>query len=1122
MKKVEGKLEFSITDIVRFFRSPYSSWATWANLEYPGTVFLEKDMVQNSSLLLRSEKNEDDAKKYLINNYESVKQIQNPLNSEVESKELISSKADVIVQPTLRRENFIGRADFLIRNKENNLYEVMDAKLAKQVKPEFLLQVCGYSWMLEEYQNSIPQKGWFFLGNQQVESFKLFEYYKFFIDLKEKFLDEVSNYSIDEHPTPRKWEVFEEFNDAANKYWQDNDALELIADISSRQIDILEKSNIKTVNQLIEFDEEYLQKIPHQTLDKIKRQASAQKKSNKDFTHIELRNDDESVHWLHTLLPDEQPGDIYFDLEGYPFYNFRTEDTLEYLYGVAYKDESGELVFKDDLWAESELEEKYIFDQFVNWVEDRINKFPSLKIYHYAHYEKTSLLKSSQKFGLHEITIDKWIKDGRLVDLYQIIRKAFIIGKDSYSLKRIEEIPGYKRELDLNSGIDSIFYFEKYLSTNNEDIKNEILMYNMDDCFATEAVCVWLRSMKESYPYTFEYQEKEPTEPTEEDIEIQNYEELINNLDSETVSEESKNFMSTILGYYRREKKADFWELFNLLDLPIEEKVYNASSFAYLKLIEKPELLDGYYRLSYECLDNTFKKVKQGDEIILLVATNNSYEDVQFYATVSEITDDPFVLTFDISEKQWKSKHEYDSSVVFSFDSASAIVNPVPAKFGKVADSPFKALKNICDQFIETKNLPEIINEILEKKPSTDISIANSTNPSSEDIYKICIKMQGSYLAIQGPPGTGKSTMLGEVIAKLYHDGYKVGLAAPNYASSLNLAKKVSYYLNEGEVIDFLGGSEEIKKEIEENEHIRSATDSQSNKSNLLSTFINRICHKRYEDQFDFIVIDEVGQVPLATTLAATQATKNLVLIGDPQQLPQVKKGSHPNNNGFTTLEYLVGEGVTIQKELGVFLDKTYRLHPTINSFISTFFYDNRLLNDNFTSKRFLNSYKKPLVPSGIQFINVDHEGNTQASFEEIDALEDIIENLLTSEINLGSQIRKLVEEDILIVSPYNLQVYEIGKRLGEKFRVGTVDKFQGQEAPVVIVSLAASNYEDAPRGIDFILNYNRMNVALSRAQCLSIVIGSPKLTNLHYQSLNSIKLSNFHRTLIDPSSLIL
>ena len=1122
MKKIEDKLEFSITDIVRFFRSPYSSWATWANLENPGTVFLENDMVHNSSLLLRSEKNEDDAKRYLIDKYDSVKQIQNPLNSEIESRELILSNTDVIVQPTLRRENFIGRADFLIYNKENKLYEVMDAKLAKQVKPEFLLQVCGYSWMLEEYQNTLPEKGWFFLGNQQVESFKLFEYYKFFIDLKDKFLDEVSNYSIDERPTPRKWEFFEEFSDAANNFWQDNDALELVADINSRQIDILEKNNINTANQLIELEDDFLDKIPHQTLDKIKRQANAQKKSNQDFTHIELRNDEESVHWLHTLLPDEQPGDIYFDLEGYPFYNFRSEDTLEYLYGVAYKDNSGELVFKDDLWAESELEEKYIFDQFVNWVEKRIKEFPSLKIYHYAHYEKTSLLKSAQKFGLHEIIIDKWIKDGRLVDLYQVIRKSFIIGKDSYSLKRIEEIPGYKRELDLNSGIDSIFYFEKYLSTNNEDLKNEILMYNMDDCFATEAVCVWLRGMKDEYPYLFEYQEKESSEPSEEDIELQKYEELINDLVTKTVTEESKNFMSTILGYYRREKKADFWELFNLLELPVEEKVYNASSFAYLKLLEKPELLDNYYRLSYECLDNTFKKVKQSDEVILSVPTNNSYEDVEFYATVSDIRESPFVLTFDISEKQWKTKHDHDSSVVFRFESASAIVNPVPAKYGNVADSPFKALKNICDQFIETKNLPEIVNQILEKKPSSDISIANSKNPSSDDIYKICLKMHNTFLAIQGPPGTGKSSMLGEVIAKLYHDGYKVGLVAPNYASSLNLAKKVSHYLNDEEVIDFLGGSEEIKKEIEEIDHIRSATASQLEKSNLLSTFINRICHKKHKDQFDFIIIDEVGQVPLATTLAATESTKNLVLIGDPQQLPQVKKGSHPNNNGFTTLEYLVGDSVTIQEELGVFLDKTYRLHPTINSFISTFFYDNRLLNDPLTSQRFLDSYEKPLMPSGIQFINVEHEGNTQASFEEIDALEDITGKLLNSEINLAGQVRQIVEEDILIVSPYNLQVYEIGKRLGEKFRVGTVDKFQGQEAPIVIVSLAASNYEDAPRGLDFILNYNRMNVALSRAQCLSVVIGSPKLTNLHYQSLNSLKLSNFHRTLIDPSSLTL
>jgi len=140
-------LEYSITDIVRYFRSPYASWATWANLIEPGTVFVENDMIQNSSLLLRSQENEEDAKRYLINNFDTVKTISNPLNSEEESRKLIESKFDVIVQPTIKRDSFVGRADFLIFNKKTGLYEVMDAKLAKQIKSEFLLQVCGYAWM---------------------------------------------------------------------------------------------------------------------------------------------------------------------------------------------------------------------------------------------------------------------------------------------------------------------------------------------------------------------------------------------------------------------------------------------------------------------------------------------------------------------------------------------------------------------------------------------------------------------------------------------------------------------------------------------------------------------------------------------------------------------------------------------------------------------------------------------------------------------------------------------------------------------------------------------------------------------------------------------------------------
>ena len=149
MKLDDNALEFSISDIVRHFRSPYSSWATWANLQQPVTVYVENDMIQHSSLLRRSEENEADAKRYLINKFDKVKNISNPLNSLEESTNLIHEKVDVIVQPTLKRDQFSGRADFIIFNQDIHMYEVMDAKLAKQVKPEFLLQVCGYTWMLE-------------------------------------------------------------------------------------------------------------------------------------------------------------------------------------------------------------------------------------------------------------------------------------------------------------------------------------------------------------------------------------------------------------------------------------------------------------------------------------------------------------------------------------------------------------------------------------------------------------------------------------------------------------------------------------------------------------------------------------------------------------------------------------------------------------------------------------------------------------------------------------------------------------------------------------------------------------------------------------------------------------
>jgi len=1147
VKISNGDLEFSISDIVRHFRSPYSAWATWANLQQPGTVFVENDMIQHSSLLRRSEENESDAKRFLINNFDKVKTISNPLNSYEESKKLIIEKVDVIVQPTLKRDQFSGRADFIIFNKATNMYEVMDAKLAKQVKPEFLLQVCGYTWMLEEFNEGIPESGYFFLGDERSESFKINEYYKFFIDLKNEFLETVTQYSLDEYPKPRKWEVFEEFNDAAEAFWEENNSLELVADISSRQIEVLEKEGIKTMKQLPEVLEKSFPKLAMESLDKIKRQASAQLKSTENTTHIELLNGDESIHFLHKLLPEESEGDVYFDLEGFPFYDFRTSDTLEYLYGIAYKDKDSNLIFKDDLWAEDEFEEKIIFTKFVEWMQKRIAKYPNLKIYHYAHYEITSLRNSAKKFAIFEDVIEDWVFTGRFVDLYQVVRKCLLIGKDSYSLKRVEEVAGFTRELDLKSGFDSIFYFEKYLDTKDPELKKEILTYNKDDCFATEVVCSWLRKFKITYPYESEFIEEDLDKTREElkayiiknpnltakeyadllnvrpnyvkellkEIEILEIQEKINSISNAKITKDQKDFLSTMLGYYKREKRVDLWNKYNLKIMPLEDKVNNSNAFGLLKLESKEVDEKGKNLLTYVCHDKTFKKVEKNDELVLQHISKEKYIFQEVNYQVKEVID-----KFDglLTMKLRETYREENALAVDDYDSCSGYVNPTPIVLSNVSESPYNALKKICIDFIENRNLPLLTNNLLDSKSKVDFNSYQDISNSADRVFEIAKKMDRTFLPIQGPPGTGKSTMLGEVIGRLSKEGFKIGIVANSYPAVLNLVKKVLPHLDSKSVM-FLGATGSIKEEIEQISGIEIPKKEENVIGEcLIATSTNKICHSRYWDYFDYLIIDEVGQVPLVTTLATTLSTKNLILIGDPKQLPQVKKGQQPNKNDFSTLQYLIGEKNVVSEDKGIFLDTTFRLHPEINDVISTYFYDKLLKVHDFNKSRFLTHTDGQLKNSGVQFIEVEHSGNILASHEEIDEICEVVNKLHNSKLIEGSNERSLTKKDILIVAPYNLQVYELKKKLGEEYRIGTIDKFQGQEAPVVIVSFAASNSKDAPRGIEFILNFNRINVAISRAQCLSLIVGSPNLTNLFYQNVNSIKLTNLHRVLMDSN----
>ena len=284
---------------------------------------------------------------------------------------------------------------------------------------------------------------------------------------------------------------------------------------------------------------------------------------------------------------------------------------------------------------------------------------------------------------------------------------------------------------------------------------------------------------------------------------------------------------------------------------------------------------------------------------------------------------------------------------------------------------------------------------------------------------------------------------------------------------------------------------------------------------NLIGGTAWAFSHQLAAGQLDYLFVDEAGQVSTANLVGMSPSTTNIVLIGDQMQLSQPIQGSHPGESGTSTLEYLLQERRTIPEDLGIFLGKTWRLHPAICKFISGAVYDDRLRNQPVTATRELRfgSAKRRWITktAGLLYIPVEHEGNTYECEEEGACIGELVDELLGQRIVTDNgSTRALTKDDILVVAPYNLQVRLLAAMLPE-VRVGTVDKFQGQQAPIVIYSMCASSGDASSRGIEFLFCRNRLNVAISRAQTLAIVVAHPSLVRTHCSSIEQMELLNIY-----------
>jgi uncharacterized protein len=234
-----------------------------------------------------------------------------------------------------------------------------------------------------------------------------------------------------------------------------------------------------------------------------------------------------------------------------------------------------------------------------------------------------------------------------------------------------------------------------------------------------------------------------------------------------------------------------------------------------------------------------------------------------------------------------------------------------------------------------------------------------------------------------------------------------------------------------------------------------------------------------------------------------------VVLLGDPQQLPQIQEGVHPGDAGRSALEHLLREDPTVTEDRGIFQERTFRMHPDVCAFISKLAYDGRLRSADGCERQTIVS--TGLAGAGIRFIPVAHEGNGQSSREEADTVRREVDRLLADGnfVDLAGNSRLLTPADILVVAPYNMQVRLLRERLPGGVEVGTVDKFQGREAPVVFFSMASSSGQDIPRGLEFLFSRNRLNVAISRARALAVIVCSPSLLQVRCNSLEQMRLVN-------------
>lgn len=1039
-----------------------------------------------------------------------------------QTNDAMARGAEVIIQAALRHNRWSGRADILRRvEKPSDLgawsYEIIDTKLARETKAGSVLQLCLYAYLLDQAQGIAPEfihvvAPW---SNFEPQQFRYADYAAYFRKAKSAIEAATLEDAPPAHyPEPKEHCDICRWRERCETKRRVDDHLCLVANISKNQTIELQEHGITTASALAAM----LSPLPwkpqrgsSQSFEKIREQARIQ---------IESRNAGELKFELLPvipetglcILPEPSEGDIFFDIESDAFVG---EHGIEYLFGYTYRDADGNWEYTAD-WAFDRDREKAIFERFVDFVVERRKTYPDLHIYHFAPYETAALKRLMGRYASRENEIDNFLRAEIFVDLLSVVRNAVRAGVESYSIKKLEPIYGFERSTELSDANLALKSLQAGLELGDiesisDDDKATVQGYNLDDCASTAALQNWLEEQRQGLidhgievPRPPLKHDQEQEELSERQLAILDLIERLTahvpvDIEERTDEQQARWLLAYLLEWHWREEKSTWWEFFRLKELTAEELLDERPALASLTYVDtvdhtKTGIPTDRYQFVQQDTD-----LRGGEK--LRSAGGESF------GSIVEINAD--ARTVDI--KKSKKTAELHPDAVYAFDNfpgkeqASAIfrIAEYVAKNGIEGDGPYLAARTL----------------LLRERPRIGVQpIRPDGEDTLEAALRIAAAIDGGVLPIQGPPGTGKTFTGARMICRLVERGLKVGITANSHKVIRNLINGVVKASHE------MGIDLTCLQKLSENADVEDRLIFTKDNGAVFDCLSSGACQvaggtsflwarEDAQDTLDVLVVDEAAQMSLANVVAVSQAAPTLILLGDPQQLDQPSQGSHPDGTDASSLQHILGDEHTISADRGLFLEQTWRLHPDICAFNSELFYDDKLhAKESCALQRIISEDQDaPINGSGLRYLAVQHTGNKSFSLEEADATAQLVNNILAgtpSWINRDGEEQPLTLDDIVIITPYNAQVFEIQQRLPNA-RVGTVDKFQGQEAPIAIYSMATSSHADAPRGMEFLYSANRFNVAISRAQCVAILIASPDIFEAECKTPRQMQLAN-------------